>query len=679
MSRVYRQQYTRPIPADAVQVTVKDKKGRAVAAVRFREDGKTITAPITQKGKGAGKLCRVPSPVWYGRYSDADGIEQRVPLSENKVAAEQMLNELVKKAEMGKAGILDPYEEHNKKRLAEHLIDFRRHLEAKGNAPSYVETVYSRLRDLLTGCKFVFPPDLSASRVAEWLAGLRQPGRPRVDLEPGKDSFTLNEVAALLGIKAESVAPVVRRQRLQASGQGKARRFPRATVETLLDRQGTGASVETTNQYLTHLKVFLNWMKGDKRTGANPFDHLKPGNAEVDRRHDRRELEAEELRRLLAAARDSSRTFRGLDGRDRYHLYAAACGTGFRASGLASLTPESFDLDSALPTVTLAARMNKSRKLKVQPLAADLAALFRNYLAGCQPGQPVWPGTWASDRVAADMLRIDLDATGIPYAVEGPDGPLFADFHSLRHTYLTLGGRAGIDLRTLQELAGHSDPKLTARYSHRRLYDLAGAVEKLPRLLPEDSPAGTLQATGTDSAAIGDKEDTKPCFPYTPLTQAPDGGRVRLMVVDGTGEGEGDNTTGLKPLPLQGFEAGRGSMMACDGERATGFEPATSSLGNYKPLAVFGVVNPGHLTLYDKSLCFAMSIEIYENQRVFPVFPGNAPVVPVVAGTARSLSPVVWPSPGTFAELPSRYHLVGCLGGSVSKPERLPIITRTST
>ena len=56
------------------------------------------------------------------------------------------------------------------------------------------------------------------------------------------------------------------------------------------------------------------------------------------------------------------------------------------------------------------------------------------------------------------MLHIDLEAAGIPYAVEGPDGPLYADFHALRHTYLTLGGRAGNDLRTLQELAGHSTP-----------------------------------------------------------------------------------------------------------------------------------------------------------------------------------------------------------------------------
>src|SRR5207302_4133555 len=134
--------------------------------------------------------------------------------------------------------------------------------------------------------------------------------------------------------------------------------------------------------------------------------------------------------------------------------------------------------------IVLSARRNKSRKLREQPIPADLAELLRGYLEGKPAGQPVWGGTWASARKGAEMLRLDLEAAGIPYAVEGPDGPLYSDFHALRHTYLTLGGRAGIDLRTLQELAGHSTPNLTARYSHRRLYDLQGAVGKLPNFLP---------------------------------------------------------------------------------------------------------------------------------------------------------------------------------------------------
>jgi integrase len=218
-------------------------------------------------------------------------------------------------------------------------------------------------------------------------------------------------------------------------------------------------------------------------------------------------------------ARGSGRPFRGLSGADRFHLYATACGTGFRAAALASLLPESFDLDADPPTVTLAARSNKSRKTKVQPLPPDVAELLREYLRGRAAGRPVWGGTWAKAFKAAEMLRSDLEAAGIPYAVEGPDGPLYADCHALRHTYLTLGGKAGIDLRTLQELAGHSKPELTARYSHRRLYDLAGAVEKLPNFLSEQARE-KARATGTDGL-MADKGSSKVAFGCSLVARTP--------------------------------------------------------------------------------------------------------------------------------------------------------------
>jgi integrase len=256
-------------------------------------------------------------------------------------------------------------------------------------------------------------------------------------------------------------------------------------VETLLEQHQHGHSICTTNQILTHAKSFFRWLVKDRRLAESPLTHLQGGNPRLDRRHDRRELTADELRRLLDAARASSRDYRGLTGWDRYHLYAVAAGTGFRASALASLMPESFDL-AEMPSVTLAAKRNKSRVLKVQPLPRDVAGLMRDYLRDKSAGQPVWGGPWAATGRASEMIRKDLDAAGIPYVVGGPDGPLYADFHALRHTYLTLGGRAGIDLRTLQELAGHSTPVLTARYTHRRLYDLTGAIEKLPSFLPAE-------------------------------------------------------------------------------------------------------------------------------------------------------------------------------------------------
>lgn len=102
-------------------------------------------------------------------------------------------------------------------------------------------------------------------------------------------------------------------------------------------------------------------------------------------------------------------------------LYLTAAGTGFRANALANLTPADFDLDTT--TVTLPARFAKNRKTKVQPLPADVADALRAFLNGKPANALVWGGTWASGCTGAEMLRRDLEAVGIPYSVDGPDGP----------------------------------------------------------------------------------------------------------------------------------------------------------------------------------------------------------------------------------------------------------------
>jgi len=114
MPRVFRQQYTRPIPEGAEHVIRKGKP-----AVRFRgPDGKPIIAPLTRKGD----RCRVASPVWYGHVPDPDAPSglRRVPLCANKAAAEIMLGEMCRQAEMGKVGARDPFEQHNKRPLADY-------------------------------------------------------------------------------------------------------------------------------------------------------------------------------------------------------------------------------------------------------------------------------------------------------------------------------------------------------------------------------------------------------------------------------------------------------------------------------------------------------------------------------------------------------------------------------
>ncbi len=487
MPKPYKLTRPYPLPADADLVDVDGRRH-----VRMKDRGRAVLYRVSKDGA---KFLK-PSKRWYFDVRDANDTVRRVKGFADLKATEQLAAESERNASRVRAGFTDPAEAHVRRPLADHLKDYAAALEAKGSTAEYVKLAVGRVASLFAGCGFVFPMDADAGRAAEWLNALRRDATPAA--LPDGDTLTPADAAKLLGVSGAAVRAAVKRFGLAAEGDGKARRLPRSTVEALLLRKAKGRGPETVNHYVRAVRGFFRWLVKAKRLGSNPLESLTLLNSAVDVRRGRRELDANELRRLFVAARDSNRSFRGLNGRDRYFLYLAAAGTGFRANALANLVAADFDLDAG--TVTLAARFNKSRKLKVQPLPEDVANALREYLADRPAGALVWGGTWASDHRGAEMLRIDLKAAGIAYAVEGPDGAEYADFHALRHSYLTLGGRSGIDLRTLQELAGHSKPELTARYSHRRLYDLAGAVNQLPNLVPTASDEAenvTLRRTGT--------------------------------------------------------------------------------------------------------------------------------------------------------------------------------------
>ncbi len=479
-----------PIPPDAERI---DRDG--VLHVRVRVNGKFLVCPLSEDGT---KYLR-PAKCWYFNLRTANGTVKRVRGYSDLKATEQLAAEMERKQARKRAGITDPSEEHLRRPLADHLKDYAAALEAKGGTARHVRETIARCSAMFKGAGFTFPMDVDAGKASEWLNNRRRDRSPRII--PAGDSFRPGEVASILGVSLTALSKSMKRQGLTATGNGKARRVPRIAVEALVANRAKGTAPETVNHYIRAVRGFFRWLLKTKRIGANPLETLNLLNSAIDLRRIRRELTADELRRLFDAARKSDRNFRGLSGVDRFTLYLTAAGTGFRASALSHLTPADFDLGSPTPSVTLAARFAKNRRTKVQPIPTDVANVLREFVEGKPVNAPVWGGTWASDYKGAEMLRIDLEAAGIAYAVEGPDGPEYADFHSLRHSYLTLGGRSGIDLRTLQELAGHSTPALTARYSHRRLHDLTGAVEKLPNLVPT-SPGNTnpelLRMTGTE-------------------------------------------------------------------------------------------------------------------------------------------------------------------------------------
>ena len=308
----------------------------------------------------------------------------------------------------------------------------------------------------------------------------------------------------------------------------------------------------------------------DRRSPDNPFAHLSRLNERVDVRHERRALNADELSRTIHAAERSEKTFRGLDGATRAMSYRLAAMTGLRANELASLTSASFDLTAQTPTITLAARYSKRRREDVLPLHPDLVTRLRQWLSERerpQDGQRVilslnrvadakperlFPGTW-SDK-AAEMFRIDLEAAGVGYVTDAG----IADFHSLRHTFVSNLAAGGVHPKLAQQLARHSTITLTMdRYSHVGLLDMTAALESLPTIAAPDSQ--TMRATGTtdDTSNFGCTNGcTRPAEitrfqPFSPVAMATEPDLVKTRKnPQFSGENEGfrvEASVGVEP------------------------------------------------------------------------------------------------------------------------------------
>ena len=246
-----------------------------------------------------------------------------------------------------------------------------------------------------------------------------------------------------------------------------------------------GRSVQTRNHHLAHCKAFCEWCVGEGRLSTHPLARLRKGNAAADRRHDRRALANDEFGLLLAAAAASTETIHGLAGADRRMLFLVAAASGLRVRELASLRPSSFRLAGETPCVVCRASYAKNGKQAFQPLPPALVPLLLGYLADKPEDEPVWPGYWSQR--ASELLQTDLAAAGVPYATD--EG--FADFHALRHLYITGLCRAGVRVSTAQALARHSTPVLTLGvYAAATDQEAARAVASLALPLASEDSEG---------------------------------------------------------------------------------------------------------------------------------------------------------------------------------------------
>lgn len=187
----------------------------------------------TYTDKMTGKTKRLKR--WYGKYRDALGVVRKTPLSTNKAAAQRMLADLLVKVERERCGLTDPTAGHATTPLATHFAAWSEDLASSGATRKHIRQTVGLVRKVIAGTNAVFVADLTAESVRRFLAGL-QGDRPAPALDPDKATYTRDELAGLLGVKPISVPSLVKRHRLAAVGNGKARRYPAETAEALVSR-----------------------------------------------------------------------------------------------------------------------------------------------------------------------------------------------------------------------------------------------------------------------------------------------------------------------------------------------------------------------------------------------------------------------------------------------------------
>jgi len=350
---------------------------------------------------------------WYISYDDANGKRKTKKGFTDKRATEELALELERKEKQKKSGLVDPNEQ---RRIVAAETPIAEHVIAfeksiSKNSAKHVKLTLTRLRRLIDEAELQTLAD--------------------IDIEP---------IEAVLG--------------------------------DMLDSNEIGH--KTYNHYTSAIGQFCSWLV-PKRLAANPVAGMKRLNAEVDIRHPRRALTAEEFGKLVKSAVDSNTEIQCFDGEQRARIYTISYMTGLRRKEIASLTPASFNLKTSPATITVEAACSKHRRKDVLPLHPELVEMLKGWLKGMNHTELLFPKlakrrTWL-------MVKKDLERIGIPYRNE--EG--IADFHAAgRHTHITELLRNGASLPEARELARHSDIRMTMKYTHIGLDDQAKALSKLP-------------------------------------------------------------------------------------------------------------------------------------------------------------------------------------------------------
>ena len=386
-----------------------------------------------------------------------------------------------------------------------------------------------------------------AEHVTDWTDELRQLGRDEMYVDPCRSRMNrlIKECGwALLG----DISPdaFIRWRETATATVGHARKAGTNVVPM---------GARTQNHYLETLRCFCRWAVRRKRMPTNPMSDVAKVEIVGQLRRERRALAEGELINLLGVVKP------------RHALaYQIILATGLRRNELSQLRWGDVRLNAPHPFIQLRAETTKSKRADALPVRADLAKLLTESRGEATDDERVCPAV-----PSMETHRRYLENAGIPFV---DDRGRRADFHALRHSYGSLLAKSGVAPRVAMALMRHTDMRLTMNvYTDPRIFDLAGAVEKIPNLAAKAAASQWSAATGTDGVV------------------APDAGRSESVSSPQAGIGVCSAVIGETPPaprssinPLSGGNWQQKTPSGGDGdkERVMGLEPTTASLEGWR-------------------------------------------------------------------------------------------------
>ena len=209
-----------------------------------------------------------------------------------------------------------------------------------------------------------------------------------------------------------------------------------------LTRKEEGAGPATINRELGCLRHMFNMAIKWKKAQSNPVREVK---FLIEPKEKNRILAEEEEARLLEEVRTEHKS---------KHLEAiivTALHTGMRKGEILNLKWSNVDFKNGVITV----EKTKNDEIRKIPMNQRLTETLEG-------AKKVSKG----DYVFLENGKPYLDVKTEWWTALERAGIENFTFHGLRHTFGLRLGMAGVDLRTIQELMGHKDIKMTMRYSH---------------------------------------------------------------------------------------------------------------------------------------------------------------------------------------------------------------------